>query len=256
MTFQDISFEQADGVATITLNHPPANTLSLAVLTELTAAFGEIASDNAARAIIVTGSGDRFFSGGADVREIAAQDAVEQSLRGQSLFRHIETLAKPVIAAINGHAIAGGCELAMACHLRYAADTARLSLPEINLGLIPGWGGTQRLSRLIGRARALELLLTGRALTAQEAERYGLVNHVIAATELQEAVLTLARRLASAAPLAAKAILECVETGLTEGLEKGLDTERENLHWISKTEDARIGIHAFLTKQKPEFKGR
>jgi enoyl-CoA hydratase/carnithine racemase len=256
MSFNHILFGRAGGIATITLNHPPANTLSISVLQELDAAFGEIEKDQTVRAVLLTGSGERFFSGGADIKELATLDAGEQSVRGQLLLRRIEMLPKPVIAAINGYALGGGLELAMSCHLRYAADTARLGEPEITLGLAPSWGATQRLPRLIGRTRALDLLLSGRAITAQEAERYGLVNRVVPAAELQAAALTFAQRLAAAAPLAVKAILECVDTGLTKGLEKGFDAERENAHWISKSEDAHIGIHAFLTKQKPEFKGR
>jgi enoyl-CoA hydratase/carnithine racemase len=254
--YENILFGRAGGVAAITLNHPPANTLSVALLQELDAAFGEIEKDQTVRAVLLTGSGERFFSGGADLKELGTLNAGEQSLRGQMLFRRIEMATQPVIAAINGYALGGGLELAMSCHLRYAADTARLGETEITLGLVPSWGATQRLPRLIGSTRALELLLTGRLFTAQEAERYGLVNHVVPAAELQKTALTFAQCLATAAPLAVKAILEAVNAGLTKGLEKGLDVERENAHWISKTEDARVGIHAFLTKQKPEFKGR
>ncbi len=256
MEFDNILFGRAGGVAAITLDHPPANTLSVALLKELDVALDKIEKDPSVRVVLITGAGERFFSGGADIKELSTLDVNEQSARGQMLFRRIEMLNKPVLAAINGYALGGGLELAMSCHLRYAADTARLGQPEITLGIVPSWGATQRLPQLIGRTRALELLLTGRALTAQEAERYGLVNRVVPAAELPEAALTFAQRLAAAAPLATKAILEDVETGLTKGLTKGSDLERENAFWVSKTEDARIGIHAFLTKQKPEFKGR
>ena len=256
MDFDNILFGRSDGIAAITLDRPPANTLSVALLHELSAAFGEIEKDQTVRVVLLTGSGDRFFSGGADIKELSTQDAGEQSSRGQMLCRQIETLTKPVIAAINGYALGGGLQLATSCHLRYAADTARLGETEITLGIAPSWGATERLPRLIGRTRAFDLLLTGRIITAQEAERYGLINHVVPAADLQEAALTFAQRLATAAPLAMKAILECVDTGLTHGMEKGLDAERENAHWLSKSEDARIGIHAFLSKQKPEFKGK
>ena len=172
------------------------------------------------------------------------------------LFRFIETLSKPVIAAVNGAAFGGGCELALSCHLRVAADTARFGHQEISYGLIPGWGATQRLPRLIGRTRALEMLLTGQAIHAHRAEHFGLVNVVVPAAELRDAALKMARQLASAAPLAVKAILACVDTGLQEGLQKGFDAERENFDWTYESEDARIGLHAFFAKEKPVFKGK
>ncbi len=256
MSLENVFLQVTDGIAMIVLNHPPANTLSEAVLTELTTVFTAIEKNNAARAVVLTGAGEKFFSGGADIKELRTAEVDEYVMRGQTLFRQIETLSKPVIAAINGFALGGGCELIMSCHIRYAADTAKLGQTEINLGILPGWGATQRLPRLVGRGRALELLLTGHVLSATEAERIGLVNHVVPAAELKEAALKLARRLADAAPLAVRGILECVDVGLTQGFQKGLDAERDTCHWVDQSEDARIGIQAFLTKQKPEFKGR
>ncbi len=256
MPFENILLDKIDGVATLTLNRPPANALSMALLNDLAAALDEIEADENVRAVVVTGAGERFFSAGAEIKEFGVVDAIEQCERGQVLFRRIETFCKPVIAAVNGFALGGGCELAMSCHIRYVADTARLGQPEINLGIIPGWGGTQRLPRLIGRGRAIELMLIGEAIPAAEAERFGLVNRVVPAAEVKEATVKFAQRLASAAPLAMKAILACVDVGLEQGLAKGLEAERTQFSWIGKTEDAQNGIQAFLKKQKAVFKGK
>jgi enoyl-CoA hydratase/carnithine racemase len=256
MTFEFLLFEQSNGVATLTLNHPPANTLRVALLKEIGMALDEIEKDANVRAIVMTGAGEKFFSGGAEIKEFNVVDPNEQMQLGQGLFRRIETFSKPVIAAINGFALGGGCELAMSCHIRYAADTAKLGQPEINLGIIPGWGGTQRLPRLVGRGRALELMITGDMLTAAEAERWGLVNRVFPAAELKDATLKLAHRLANQAPLASRAILHAVDEGLQVGLVKGMDIERAAFVGIVNSEDAHTGIQAFLTKQKPVFKGK
>lgn len=256
MEFKNIVFEKALDIATIVLDHPPGNTLSLDMLPELTKVFSDVETDHAVRAVILTGAGDRFFCAGADIRELRSIDANEFAERGQVLCRQIEILSKPVIAAINGAAFGGGFELAMCCHLRLAADTARFAQQEINYGLMPSWGGTQRLPRLIGRTRAFEMLLSGRAIGARHAEEYGLLNAVVPPAELKEAALKLAHSFASAAPLAVKAILASVDTGLQEGLQSGLEAERENFEWVYRTEDARAGLHAFFAKQKPEFRGR
>lgn len=256
MAFEFLLFEKSNGVATLTLNHPPANTLRVALLKEIGAALDEIEKDESVRAVVITGAGEKFFSGGAEIKEFNVVDPNEQMLLGQGLFRRIETFSKPVIAAINGFALGGGCELAMSCHIRYAAETAKLGQPEINLGIIPGWGGTQRLPRLVGRGRAIELMITGDMLTAADAERWGLVNRVFPAAELKDATLKLAQRLANNAPLAIRAILRAVDEGLQVGLVKGMDVERAEFVGIVNSEDAKAGIQAFLTKQKPVFKGR
>jgi enoyl-CoA hydratase/carnithine racemase len=256
MTFEFLLFEKSNGVATLALNHPPANALRVALLKEISAALDEIEKDESVRAIVITGAGEKFFSGGAEIKEFNVVDPNEQMQLGQGLFRRIETFPKPVIAAINGFALGGGCELAMSCHIRYAADTAKLGQPEINLGIIPGWGGTQRLPRLVGRGRAIELMITGDMLTAAEAERWGLVNRVFPAAELKDATLKLAHRLANQAPLASRAILHAVDEGLQVGLVKGMDIERAAFVGIVNSEDAHTGIQAFLTKQKPVFKGK
>ncbi len=256
MAFEFLLFEKSNGVATLTLNHPPANTLRVALLKEIGAALDEIEKDENVRVVVITGAGEKFFSGGAEIKEFNVVDPNEQMQLGQGLFRRIETFSKPVIAAINGFALGGGCELAMSCHIRYAADTAKLGQPEINLGIIPGWGGTQRLPRLVGRGRAIELMITGDMLTAEDAQCWGLVNRVFPAAELKDATLKLAQRLANNAPLAIRAILRAVDEGLQVGLVKGMDVERAEFVGIVNSEDAKAGIQAFLTKQKPVFKGK
>jgi enoyl-CoA hydratase/carnithine racemase len=256
MPFENILFEKASGIATITLNRPPANALSVALLRDLAAALDDVERDNAMRVVVITGAGERFFSAGAEIKEFGVVDSNEHMKLGQGIYRRIEKFPKPVIAAINGLALGGGCEMAMSCHIRYAAESARLGQPEINLGIMPGWGGTQRLPRLIGRGRAIELMLAGDAILAPEAERFGLVNRVVPAAELKDAVQKLAQRLAMQAPLAMQAILESVDVGLELGLQAGSDAEREKFNWIAKTEDARSGITAFLSKQKAVFKGK
>lgn len=256
MPFENVLLEKANGVATITLNRPPANALSMAHLADIGGAFKEVEKDESVRVVVVTGSGDKFFSGGAEIKEFGVADTGQLCQAGQQLFRRIELSYKPVIAAINGYALGGGCELAMSCHIRYAADTAKLGQPEINLGIIPGWGGTQRLPRLVGRGRAVEMLLTGDAITAAEAERIGLVNRVVPVGELRGTVQKLAERLAAAAPLAMRGILQAVDAGLDSGLNTGLGEEYSQFDGIVKSEDAQNGIKAFLSKQKPVFKGK
>ncbi len=257
MAYENLLLDRAGGIATITLNRPPVHALSVALLNDLAGAFDEIAKDEAVRAVVLTGNGDRFFCGGAEIKEFNVVDPIKQCELGHTVFRCLETSNKPVIAAVNGFALGGGCELAMACHIRYAAENARFGQPEINLGIIPGWGGTQRLPRLVGRGRALELMLTGDHLTATEAERLGLVNRVFPAAEVKQAAQSLAERLAAMPPLAVQAILAAVDAGATSGLEIGWEKERAQFAWISKTEDARAAIQAFLATQKPPvYKGK
>lgn len=256
MAFENILFEKSNGVATITLNRPPANSLSMALLKDIGGAFDDIEKDATVRAVVIIGASEKFFCGGAEIKEFGVVDAELQMKTGQTLFRRIELFGKPVIAAVNGFALGGGCELAMSCHIRYAADTAKLGQPEINLGIIPGWGGTQRLPRLIGRGRALEYMFTGDMIPATEAERMGLVNRVVPAAELKDTVMKLATRLANNAPIAIKAIIQCVDAGYEHGLVKGLEAERAEFVAVGKSEDSRNGIQAFLAKQKATFKGK
>lgn len=253
---EHILIDKSEGIALITLNRPRANALSVALLGELRAELDAIENDEQTRVVVITGAGDKFFSGGADIGEFGTVEPRVQITTGQRLMRRIETFPKPVIAAINGIAFGGGCEMLLACHLRFAAEHAQFSQPEIKLGIIPGWGGTQRLPKLIGKGRALELMLTGDRLSAQEAERYGLVNHVYPAAELMTETMVFAKRLAKGAPLAQRAILLATQEGLDRGYESGIELEREQFIHITNTEDAGIGIGAFVSKTEAEFVGR
>jgi enoyl-CoA hydratase len=247
-------------VLILTLNRPKVlNALNVETLDALSRAIDAARGDAGVRVIVITGAGDRSFVAGADINELAAQtpvDGREHARRGQALFDRIERLGKPVIAAINGFALGGGCELAMACTIRLAADTARLGQPEINLGLIPGYAGSQRLPRLVGRGRALELLLTGNPVTADEAWRIGLVNKVVPAADLMAEARGLAQALAAKAPVAVRYILESVSGGLDKAFEDGQDYEATLFGLVATTEDMREGTRAFLEKRKPEFRGR
>ncbi len=247
--------DKSDGVALITLNRPKANALSIALLQELRALLDALEADTDTRVVVITGAGEKFFSGGADIREFGMVEPREQITFGQKLFRQIELFPKPVIAAVNGIAFGGACELSMACHMRFASDAAQFALPEVKLGIIPGWGGTQRMPRLLGKGRALEYMLTGDVLSAQDAERIGLVNRVYPAAQFLSETLTFAKRLAKGAPLAQRAILQASEEGLAHGYDSGIELERERILHLVSSADAGIGIAAFLTKEEPKFTG-
>jgi len=248
-----------DGVAVLTINHPPANALTPELLVELKAAFDALATDEAVRVVILTGAG-RFFVAGADVRVLAAipsgREGTDMALQGQALLNQIEAFEKPVIAAINGACLGGGLELAMCCHIRLAADGARLGQPEINLGIMPGFGGTQRLPRLIGRAKATELLLTGDPISAQEAKDLGLVSQVFPADDLMRQAKGLARRIASKGLLAVRAILRAIHEGGSRELSEGLDLEARLFGALCDTEDRGEGLAALLEKRQPRFRNR
>jgi enoyl-CoA hydratase len=248
------------GVATVTINRPKVlNALNTQTLDELRRTILALKHDDEVRAVIVTGAGEKSFIAGADINELSVQTPTggrEHALRGQHVLDLIENMGKPVIAAINGFALGGGCELAMACTIRIAADTARLGQPEINLGIIPGYAGTQRLARLIGRGRALELLLTGEHVTAQEAQRMGLVNRVVAAAELMNEARKLAATLAAKAPVAARYIIDAVNKGLDMPLPAAQIFEATLFGLVASTEDMREGTAAFLEKRAPGFKGK
>ncbi|MCY4546594.1 MAG: enoyl-CoA hydratase-related protein [Gemmatimonadetes bacterium] len=259
MTFEQILINRDGGVVTITINHPPLNVLSAQVGRELGEALDWIESDSAASVVILTGSGDRAFAAGADIRELqrlSGSDAEEMTHRWHRLFRRIEGSRLPVIAAVNGVALGGGCELAMACDMRYASEKSRFGQPEINLGLIPGWGGTQRLARLIGRGRALELMMTGDMFDAAEAERLGLVNRVTAPEALMETVGELAGRMAAKGNIALASIKTCVNEGLDKTLDEALALEAREFGAVSSTADKAEGIAAFLEKRPAVFRGR
>jgi enoyl-CoA hydratase len=260
MSSDSIILERRDSVAIVTLNRPEKlNALSRETITELGAAFKSFENDVELRAVILTGAGDRAFSAGTDLSELVhvpTDEARDVADRGQQLCNQIEQLRVPVIAAINGIAAGGGCELALACHLRIATANARFSLPETKLGIIPGYGGTQRLTRELGRARALELILTAGSINAEEALRFGLVNRVVPASELLATAEELAREIAQHAPLAIRACLEAVMVGTELPLAEGLALEGKLFASLFATEDMREGTLAFLEKRKPIFKGK
>ena len=258
--YTNLTVERDGAVAIVTVNRPKVlNALNAATLEELRSLFTAFQGDDTVRAVVITGAGEKAFVAGADINELAVQSPTsgrEHARAGQSVFETIEACGKPVIAAINGYALGGGCELAMACTLRIAADTARLGQPEINLGIIPGYAGTQRLSRLIGTGRALELLLTGDHIPAQEAWRLGLVNRVVPAADLMAEARRLAAVLAAKAPIAIRFILEAVNRGAGMPLRDGEALEATLFGLAASTEDMREGTRAFLDKRKPEFKGK
>ncbi|MCA1560954.1 MAG: enoyl-CoA hydratase/isomerase family protein [Acidobacteria bacterium] len=260
MICENLILERDGGVATLTVNRPKVlNALNTQTMDELRRAALELRRDEAVRCVIVTGAGDKSFIAGADINELAVQTPVggkEHALRGQHVFDLLENMGKPVLAAINGYALGGGCELAMACTLRIASETARIGQPEINLGLIPGYAGTQRLARLVGRGRALELLLTGDPIPAAEAHRIGLVNRVVPAAELMAETRRIASALAGKAPIAMRYIIDAVNKGLDMPYAQGAVFEATLFGLVSTTDDMREGTKAFLEKRKAEFKGR
>ena len=260
MAFDNLLLERDGAVATVTVNRPKVlNALNAQTLDELRRAMLELGRDAAIRVVILTGAGDKSFVAGADINELALQTPVsgrEHARAGQHVFDIIENLGKPVIAAINGYALGGGCELAMACTLRVAADHAKLGQPEINLGLLPGYAGTQRLPRLVGKGRALEMLLTGAPVGAIEAERIGLVNRVVPGTELASTVKALAATLAAQAPVAMRYIIDAVNTGLEMPFAEAAVHEATLFGLVAATDDMREGTRAFLEKRKPTFTGR
>lgn len=248
-----------DGVFTVTVNRADKlNALNDQVIAELGRAALEAATRDDVRGVIVTGSGTKAFVAGADISELASQDPLqgkERSLAGQAVFRRFEALRKPVIAAVNGFCLGGGCELAMACHLRIASENARFGQPEVKLGIGPGYGGTVRLPRLVGRGRALELLLTGAMIDAQEAWRIGLVNRVVAGDKLLGETESLLRSILAQGPLAVACVLEAVDAGSEMARDEALMLEANHFGLLSSTGDMREGMQAFLEKRPPVFKG-
>ena len=249
-----------DGIARVTVNRPEKlNALNAAVIAELDETVALVERDPSVRGVVLTGAGPKAFVAGADIDEIAAQGPLEgkaRALEGQRVFRRLERLGKPVIAAVNGFALGGGCELAMACHLRVASEQARFGQPEVKLGIGPGYGGTVRLPRLVGRGRALELLLTGQMIDAQEAYRIGLVNRVVPADRVLGESEQLLRAILENGPLAVRACLEAVDAGLDSGVDEALLLEANLFGLLSGTEDMREGTAAFTAKRKPEFRGK
>lgn len=260
MTFENLLLERDGAVAIVTLNRPKVlNALNNQTLAELSACMASLKADEGVRAIILTGSGEKSFVAGADINELATQSPVEgqaHARRGQLILDAIEQLGKPVIAAINGFALGGGCELAMACTIRLAADSARFGQPEINLGLMPGYAGTQRLPRLVGKGIAIEMLLTGDMVGAQRAYEIGLVNRVVPAAELMTEARALAQTLAAKAPIAVGFIIDAVNQGLEAPFAVGEYLETSLFGTIASSEDMREGTKAFLDKRKPVWQGK
>jgi enoyl-CoA hydratase len=252
-------FELTDGIARITINRPDKlNALNAIVIAELGDAVTRIETDSAVRGAILIGAGAKAFVAGADIAELTEQGVTggrNRALAGQQVFRRLERCGKPVIAAVNGFALGGGCELAMACHLRLASEQAKFGQPEVKLGMAPGYGGTVRLPRLVGKGRALELLLTGEMIDAQEALRIGLVNRVVSADRLLAEAEAMLKTILSNGPLAIRACLEAVDYGLDMTLDQALLLEAGYFGLLSATEDMREGTRAFIEKRKPSFKG-
>ena len=260
MAFDNLLIERDGAIAIVTINRPQVlNALSAQTLDELRRAILDLKQDEAVRVVVLTGAGEKSFVAGADINELAVQTPTsgrEHALAGQHVFDLIENMGKPVIAAINGYALGGGCELAMACTLRIAADTAKIGQPEIALGLIPGYAGTQRLPRLVGTGKAMEMLLTGAPIAADEAQRIGLVNRVVPASELLADARTLAAQLAKNAPIAMRYIISAVNNGVEMPFAEACQYEATLFGLVASTDDMREGTKAFLEKRKPAFKGR
>jgi len=258
--YEYLEIERRDEIAIVVVNRPDKlNALNAATVAELGRASRALAADDAIRGVIVTGAGERAFVAGADIAELAEMgplSGVRISRQGQDVFRFLETMGKPVIAAVNGYALGGGLELALACHLRVASETARFGLPEVRLGIIPGYGGTVRLPRLIGKGRALELILTGEMIDAAEAHRIGLVNRVVPQADLIAEAEAFLRTITANGPIAVALALESVERGLTTTVEDGLVLESNLFGLLASTSDMREGMTAFLEKRKPVFHGK
>ena len=259
MEFETLRVEIEERVATVTIDRPEKrNALNGQVRRELIAAFDALETDDDARVVVITGAGEKAFVAGADIGEFAERTPLEQraAMEGRRAFDVIADLPKPVIASINGYALGGGCELALSCDLRIAARSARLGQPEVNLGILPGGGGTQRLPRLVGLGRAMRLILTGELIDAEEAERIGLVDVLVDDDVLAEATRKLAGSIAAQSPVALKLIKEAVRASAEMPLTAGLGYERELFITAFSSEDRTEGVQAFLEKREPEFKGR
>ena len=257
--YESITVEKRAGVAILTINRPDKlNALNTQVHTEGVAAFDELRSDDEVRVLVVTGAGEKSFIAGADISEFADKTPVAQrsTFQERSLFNSIDTFPKPVIAMVNGFCLGGGNELALACDIRVCTPNARFSQPEINLGIMPGGGGTQRLTRLIGEGRSMEMMLTGDMIDAETAHKFGLVNHVFNADELETKTMELANRIAEKAPIALALCKEAVKFASRSNLDEGLRREVDLFAICFSTEDKTEGVSAFLEKRKPAFKGK
>jgi enoyl-CoA hydratase len=260
MSYENLLYEKKDGIALITFNRPKVlNALNRKTIEELKLVLTDARDDASVRVLILTGSGAKAFVAGADINELAQQTPVngkEFSLYGQGVFHMLETIGKPSICAINGFALGGGCELALCCSIRLASKTAKLGQPEVKLGILPGYGGSQRMARLCGKGTAHELCLTGEMISAEEAQRIGLVNHIYEPAELLPAAETMANKIIEKAPLAVKYCMEAIERGVEMPLEEGLFLEATLFGLCCATEDMREGTKAFLEKRPAQFQGK
>jgi enoyl-CoA hydratase len=260
MEFKYIIHEKSEGIATITLNRPEAlNAFSKDVVEEILLALEDVRNDETVRVVVLTGAGEKAFSAGADIKSMVGMTSLkarELSLMGEKLCAALENLEKPVIAALNGYALGGGLEVAMSCDLRIASEIARMGQTEINIGLIPGWGGTQRLTRLVGRTKAKELVFTGKMIDAKTAEQLGIVNMVVPADKFKETVRQFALELTSKAPVAIKVAKALINKGADICLDSALALEREGFGVVASSEDLKEGVSAFTEKRKPTFKGK
>ncbi len=257
MAYETLLVTREESFAVVTLNRPPANAISPQLVRDLDAALTELADDDAVRSVIVTGAGDRIFCAGADLGSAFSGGSVQDFITfGNGVLRRIERFPKPVIAAMNGHALGGGCEIAMACHLRLLKETARMGQTESNLGIIPGYGGTQRLPRLIGRAKALEFLILGTQIPAAECLALGLVNKLSKEGGTLDDARAVARLIARRPPVATRLIIRATDEGLNTDIDHGLEAETRAFLEVLGTEDAAEGIQAFLQKREPQFKGK
>jgi enoyl-CoA hydratase/carnithine racemase len=253
MDYQNITYSKQGYIAILTLNRPPANSVSLATLIDINKALDEAEHDQEVRVLVVTGAGEKGFSAGFDVSDAANGD--KSGPMGQEVWTRIDRYSKPVIAAINGYAFGGGCELAMACTFRVMQENAKIGLTELNLGIIPGWGGTQRMPRLLGKSKALELMLFSKRISAQEALEIGLVDRVSKVGDLMKDVMEMAEFLSKRPPLAVKAVLNAVNAGIEKGLDEGTKVELQGSNIVAKSTDAIEGFTAFMQKREPTFKG-
>jgi enoyl-CoA hydratase len=257
--YENLLIERDEAVAVVTINRPSVlNAINAPTLDGLRRAILDLQRDDSVRVVVLTGAGEKAFVAGADIHELAVQTPTsgrEHAIAGQHVFDLVENMGKPVIAAINGYALGGGCELAMACTIRIAANTAKIGLPEITLGILPGYAGTQRLARLVGKGKAMELILTGTPVTADEAARIGLVNRVVPAADLMADVRSLAGHLGKQPPVAVRYILSAINKGLEMPFAEACVFEATLFGLVASTEDMREGTRAFLEKRKPEFKG-
>ncbi len=260
MAYENIKTENRDGVLFITIDRPKTlNALNAQTVGEIGDAFDKARDDASVRAVIVTGAGEKAFVAGADINELAKLSPItgkQTSERGQDVFLQIERFPKPVIAAVNGFALGGGCELALACHMRLASENAAFGLPEVTLGIIPGYGGTQRLARLVGKGKALEIICTADRVPAAEAEKVGLVNKVVPADQLMSTAEEMARKIASRGPVAVRCAIEAVMNGGEMPFEEGQFLEATLFGLLCATDDMKEGMQAFLDKRQAQFKGR